>query len=566
MARCTARRLVTVAAAAVVAVVAAVALPTAVAQEPTSAAAASATSSPPPTSTPPPPPPPPDATPAATAGRDGPLATWSYGGATGPATWHTLNPSFERCDAGDAQSPVNVVTTAAAVDAAGTTVETLVRAAGNTTLTTTRVANSIVFTCTDGCGRLSWDGRTYGLAGVALHAAAEHPVDGVPHAMEVQFGYTAPSGAAVRLAVVLSLAVEPHPLVAKLVDAIEADADGGTLRLTPAEMGTMLVPGSGFCTWSGSLTTPPCTEGIRWFLQTTVLGVTRAQVEAFSAARGGGSNARPVQPGGNATRVMGCYGPPPPTPLPTPPPAPPPGSEAASANRDDDDDDDNSLCFPATATVVTAAGRVTPLGELPSGASVAVAVAAGEAASDRPSLGTSPVFMWSHRSAGGRYPFVRLTTARHGSLTLSSGHLVYVGGVAVPAGSVAVGDVLAAVAAAPPLEAADAACAGGGPPTATTPAACRAPAAPAGLVAAPVTRVSRVWAAGLYHPHTLTGEPLVDGFHVSAMTTAVGGGRSAAAALGVAARVYGLVGWAWGGLEAAEWGRGAGASVLAALG
>ncbi|KAK1862754.1 hypothetical protein I4F81_005321 [Pyropia yezoensis] len=505
MARCTARRLVTVAAAAVVAVVAAVALPTAVAQEPTSAAAASATSSPPPTSTPPPPPPPPDATPAATAGRDGPLATWSYGGATGPATWHTLNPSFERCDAGDAQSPVNVVTTAAAVDAAGTTVETLVRAAGNTTLTTTRVANSIVFTCTDGCGRLSWDGRTYGLAGVALHAAAEHPVDGVPHAMEVQFGYTAPSGAAVRLAVVLSLAVEPHPLVAKLVDAIEADADGGTLRLTPAEMGTMLVPGSGFCTWSGSLTTPPCTEGIRWFLQTTVLGVTRAQVEAFSAARGGGSNARPVQPGGNATR-------------------------------------------------------------LPSGASVAVAVAAGEAASDRPSLGTSPVFMWSHRSAGGRYPFVRLTTARHGSLTLSSGHLVYVGGVAVPAGSVAVGDVLAAVAAAPPLEAADAACAGGGPPTATTPAACRAPAAPAGLVAAPVTRVSRVWAAGLYHPHTLTGEPLVDGFHVSAMTTAVGGGRSAAAALGVAARVYGLVGWAWGGLEAAEWGRGAGASVLAALG
>lgn len=161
---------------------------------------------------------------------------------------------------------------------------------------------------------------------------------------------------------------------------------------------------------------------------------------------------------------------------------------------------------------------------------------------------------------------MRLTTARHGSLTLSSGHLVYVGGVAVPAGSVAVGDVLAAVAAAPPLEAADAACAGGGPPTATTPAACRAPAAPAGLVAAPVTRVSRVWAAGLYHPHTLTGEPLVDGFHVSAMTTAVGGGRSAAAALGVAARVYGLVGWAWGGLEAAEWGRGAGASVLAALG
>lgn len=550
MARCTARRLAVAVAAAVV--VAAVVLPAA-AQDPSAAAGATASSSASPPSTPPPPAG--TATPTATAGRDGPLPTWSYGGATGPATWHTLNPSFELCDAGNAQSPVNVVTAAAAVDAAATTVETLVRAAGNTTLTTTRVANSVVFTCTDGCGRLSWGGLTYGLAGVALHAAAEHPVDGVPHAMEVQFGYTAPSGAAVRLAVVLSLAVEPHPLVAELIDAIEADADGGTLRLTPADMATLLVPGSGFCTWSGSLTTPPCTEGIRWFLQTTVLGVTRAQVAAFSAARGGGSNARPVQPGGNATRVMGCYGPPPPTPLPTPPPAPPPGSDAGSADRRDDDDDGNSLCFPAAATVVTAAGRVTPLADLLSGEAVAVAVAA-PGGSRRPSLGTSPVFLWSHRSAGGRHPFVRLSTAQHGSLVLSAGHLVYVDGVAVPAGSVAVGDILAAVAAP-----SGPACVAG---LSTTKAACGV-AAPF-LVAAPVTRVTRVWAAGLYHPHTLTGEPLVDGFHVSAMTTAVGGGRTATAALGVAARVYGLVGWAWGGLEASEWGRAAAASVLAALG
>lgn len=563
MARYTGRRLAVVAAAGMV--VAAVAT-AAAGQAPTAAAASPSSSSGPTAAAASPPPPAGTATPTAAAGRDGPLPTWSYGGATGPATWHTLNAAYEQCDTGDAQSPTNVVTVAASIDAVGTTVETLVRAAGNTTLTTTRVANSVVFSCTDGCGRLSWGGRTYGLAGVALHTAAEHPIDGVPHAMEAQFAYTAPSGAAVRLAVVLSLAVEPNPLVTKLIDAIEADADGGTLKLTPADMAALLVPDSGFCTWSGSLTTPPCTEGIRWFLQTTVLGVTGAQVAAFSAARGGGSNARPVQPAGNATRVMGCYGPPPPTQLPTPSPTPPPGANgggAGSANRDDDDDG-NSLCFPATATVVTASGRATPLEDLLSGEAVAVAVVVA-GAGRWPSLSTSPVFLWSHRSAGGRHPFVRLTTARHGSLTLSAGHLVYVGGVAVPAASVAVGDVLAAVA---PALTADRACA-----ATMTAAACDAAAAAAAgggrrpaLVAAPVTAVTRVWAAGLYHPHTLMGEPLVDGFHVSALTTSVGGGRSAGAALRLAARVYGLVGWAWGGLEGGEWGRDAAASVLAALG
>lgn len=556
MVRCTARRLAVVVAVAVV--VARVASPAA-AQAPTAVAGgALSSSSPTPTLLPPMS----TAKPGTAAGRDQPLPTWSYSGATGPATWHTLNSAYEKCDTGDAQSPVNVVPIGADVDAVGTTIETLVRVAGNTTLTTTRVANNIIFTCTDGCGRLSWAGRTYALAGLALHAAAEHPVDGVPHSMEVQFAYTAPSGAAVRLAVILSLAVDPHPLVDKLVTAIEGNDDGGKLKLTPTDIATMLVPGSGFCTWMGSLTTPPCTEGVRWFLQTTILGVTRAQVAAFSFARGGGSNARPVQPSGNATRVTGCYGPPPPTPPPTPPPAPAPGAPDGSVAGRDDDDDDNSLCFPAAATVVTASGRVMPLGDLPSGEAIAVAEMDGTNGG-LPSVGkSSPVFMWSHRAAGGYHPFVRLTTARHGSLTLSAGHLVYVGGVAVPAGSVSVGDILAAVAT--PL-AVDPACAA--PlPTSMVAADCDASAPASGLVPAPVTRVTRVYAAGLYHPHTVTGEPLVDGFHVSAMTTAVGGGRSASAALGVAARVYGMVGWAWRGLEGGEWARSAGASVLAALG
>jgi len=465
------------------------------------------------------------------------------------------------CASGAAQSPVNVVPAAAAVDGGGTTVGTLVRAVGNTVWTPRRVANNWEFACAAGCGSLSWAGRTYTLEGLALHAPAEHPLAGTPHAMEAQFGFVAPSGATARLAVVLGLAVEGNPVVEALLGSLAATGDAERrLVVTPATMEQLLDPASGFCTWMGSLTTPPCTEGVRWFAQSAVLGVTRAQVAAFAAARGGDyGNARPVQPAGNATAVMGCYGPPPPTPPPTPSPTAAPvasGGAAADGKSDDGgDDDDQSLCFPAASTVMTRGGAVVALGDLPTGTEVAVATAG--AAGAAPSRTVSPVFLWSHRQAGGTHTFVRLSTGAHGALTLSPGHLVYVGGVPVPAAAVRVGDVLSA--AVPP--AAASACVAAGGAAATDACAASPPWAPA-----PVTAVERVTAVGLFHPHTLAGEPIVDGFHVSALTTAVGGGAAATAALSVAGRLWAVSGWAWGGLHGAGGVRAPGARLLSALG
>ncbi|OSX69497.1 hypothetical protein BU14_1457s0001 [Porphyra umbilicalis] len=380
--------------------------------------------------------------------------------------------------------------------------------------------------------------------------------------MEAQFGFVAPSGATARLAVVLGLAREGNPVVEALLNALAATGDDDRqLVVTPERMGQLLDPASGFCTWMGSLTTPPCTEGVRWFAQAAVLGVTRAQVAAFAAARGGDyGNARPVQPAGNATAVMGCYGPPPPTPPPTPTPTAAPvasGGAGANAESGDGEDDGNSLCFPAASTVVTRGGAVVALGDLPTGAEVAVAVAA--AAGGAPSRTVSPVFMWSHRQAGGTHTFVRLSTGAHGALTLSPGHLVYVGGVPVPAAAVRVGDVLSAA-----VPAAPSACiAGGGRAAAATTNGCAASRA---WAPAPVTAVERVVGIGLYHPHTLAGEPIVDGFHVSALTTAVGGGAAATAALSLAGRLWAVSGWAWAGLHGGEGVRGAGARLLSALG
>lgn len=169
------------------------------------------------------------------------------------------------------------------------------------------------------------------------------------------------------------------------------------------------------------------------------------------------------------------------------------GEDADGAAASPTADADESVCFPATATVdVEARGRVA-MAALRLGDRVRVSATAYE-----------PVVLFSHRDAAATGDYVALTTAAGRVLVATVGHLVYTASAAAPggwaltrAGSVAVGDVLPLVEAA--ADAAAPAPADGGRVVAVAPAA----------------------AAGLYNPHTPSGDLVVDGVRVSAYTTAV---------------------------------------------
>lgn len=100
---------------------------------------------------------------------------------------------------------------------------------------------------------------------------------------------------------------------------------------------------------------------------------------------------------------------------------------------------------------------------------------------------SSPVFMFTHKMATVRYPFVQLTTASNHSLSLTRGHYLYVNGRLAAASTVKVGDS---------LELAD-------------------------RSASRVLRVGERMDVGLYNPQTLDGDLVVDGVRVSTYTTAV---------------------------------------------
>ena len=59
----------------------------------------------------------------------------------------------------------------------------------------------------------------------------------------------------------------------------------------------------------GSLTTPPCSESVRWLVLSEVGEVSRAQVETMASMTGGGANNRPLQPLGNRSiTAVSCRG------------------------------------------------------------------------------------------------------------------------------------------------------------------------------------------------------------------------------------------------------------------
>lgn len=156
-----------------------------------------------------------------------------------------------------------------------------------------------------------------------------------------------------------------------------------------------------------------------------------------------------------------------------------------------------SECFPSSSTVQLADGSRVRMDALAIG--------------DRVHVGggrTSPVFLFSHAAPHAVSSFVSLTTAAGPVLTLTPGHLLPVNGEMAQARAVVVGDRLQLGSAA----------------TCTS-----------------VVKVSAVTARGLWNPHTLTGDIVVDGVQTSTWTSAVGegAGRSLLAPL---ASLYRLIG------------------------
>lgn len=141
------------------------------------------------------------------------------------------------------------------------------------------------------------DGITHALSSLHFHTPGENTIDGAASSMEMHLVHLSEDGDVAVVGVLLSRATEARRAngeVSKLLKRV--DADGGKKRVK-VDMSSLLDYDSGFWRWQGSLTTPPCSGGVRWFLQREISAVEWKQREAFKHHVGSfPGNARPTQP------------------------------------------------------------------------------------------------------------------------------------------------------------------------------------------------------------------------------------------------------------------------------
>lgn len=218
-------------------------------------------------------------------GEHGGAVHWTYAGATGPAAWGELSPEFFACSAGANQSPINLVSTTRVSRAE------IVFRYRPTALTVINNGHTLQANVEPG-STIEVDGVSYELAQFHFHAPSEHTVGGKHLDLEMHLVHVAASGDLAVIGVLFNRGAASQALAPMwAVLPASTESQGEVAHFDPRD----LLPGDGeLYRYSGSLTTPPCSEGVKWMVYQTVASISDAQVQAFDGIVG--FNNRPVQP------------------------------------------------------------------------------------------------------------------------------------------------------------------------------------------------------------------------------------------------------------------------------
>ena len=138
----------------------------------------------------------------------------------------------------------------------------------------------------------------YALVEAHVHNPSEHTVDGQSFVLEMHLVHKRTSGEIAVVGVLYRLG-EANPAIQAMIDA--APRQGETIELaSPLTTADYLPESHGYYAYTGSLTTPPYTEGVEWLVMSQVGEVSQEQVTQMAALTGGGTNNRPVQTAGRA--------------------------------------------------------------------------------------------------------------------------------------------------------------------------------------------------------------------------------------------------------------------------
>jgi carbonic anhydrase len=210
---------------------------------------------------------------------------WAYEADEGPTAWGKLSAEYRTCSIGQHQSPVNIDT---ATSEPAPLSPVIIRYHSTPS---TEVNNGHTIEDDVGAGDFVNFGNTrFDLEQFHFHHPSEHTLNGSHFPLEIHFVHRSASAKRLILAVFVAEGRE-HPLLHTLFDHLPHVHEKIRLSADPA---SLFPEDRQFVEYEGSLTTPPCNEGITWVVLTTPISASTAQIGQFAAVFP--HNNRPLMP------------------------------------------------------------------------------------------------------------------------------------------------------------------------------------------------------------------------------------------------------------------------------
>ena len=219
---------------------------------------------------------------------------WGYMGEVGPKHWSEVNPVFDMCSEGKKQSPINVVASKdsdlEALNLNYTTGSKGVINNGHTIQVNVEEGNVLKI------GKLD-----YKLKQFHFHVPSENNINGNAFPLEIHFVHATDEGQLAVVAVMFKEGKE-HPVLAKIwkkLPTLTVGKEAKTLKkakckLSTEEIQALMPKDKAYYKFMGSLTTPPCSEGVKWHVYKEPLTASKEQINTFFSLFGFPNN-RPLQ-------------------------------------------------------------------------------------------------------------------------------------------------------------------------------------------------------------------------------------------------------------------------------
>lgn len=197
---------------------------------------------------------------------------WSYSGEDGPENWAKLSPKYADCD-GKNQSPINLT---GLISATLNPIMISYQAGGNEILNN---GHTVQVSYAAGRSILVDGTHQYNLDQFHFHAPSENRIDGATYAMEAHLVHKDQDGNIAVIALMFTEGAENEAL-AKIWPSLPEN--GKTIKLNPPfDVAKLLPDNHDYYRYNGSLTTPPCTEGVLWLVLKHSVTASKAQIDAF---------------------------------------------------------------------------------------------------------------------------------------------------------------------------------------------------------------------------------------------------------------------------------------------